>query len=108
MTSSPSTNFLASKDFEYDHKDQVIMSTAFKELKEADTIGFRYGLASSFGSYLLFERAFRWSFGTKLFGSVIAGVSIYNIYTHKSRSYYDHLASSFNRRVSLELNSMMH
>ena len=102
-----STTFLASRDFEYDHKDHVILSTAYEELKKADTIGYRFGLASFFGSYILYERWFRIKFATRFTAAFITGVSVYNLYTHKSRSYYDHLATSFNSKVSLELNSMM-
>ncbi len=101
------SNFLASKDFEYDHKDYVILSTAFRELKDDDTVGYRLGLASVVGTHIGLEKITRWGSKTCFFLGFLTGVSVYNMWTHKSKSYYDHIAQKVNRKVSLELNSMI-
>jgi len=105
--STPVQNFFESTDFQYDHKDQVVLSTAFSELKEDATRGYTYGLLTWGASFLALDRSFRWGRSTKTFASFILGVATYNLYTHKSRAYYDHLSQNFNRKTSLQLNAMM-
>lgn len=101
------TNVGTKNAWEYDHKDHVILSTAFQELREADVIGYRYGVGSFFVSYYFFEKNFKWRNSTKFFAAFASAVMTYNLYTHKSRQYYAHLASKFNQRVSIQLSSMM-
>ncbi len=105
--SKPVENFFESTDFQYDHRDHVTLTTAFRELKEDAERGYTYGLLTWAGSYFLFDRTFRWGRSSKTITSFVLGVTAYNMYTHKSRAYYDHLSQNFNRKTSLQLNSMM-
>ena len=107
MTELHSASATEGQDYEYDYRDKVVLNTAFKELQEDDVTGYRYGLFTLAGSYLLLDRTTRLTRSTKFFGSFFLGVTAYNLYTHKSRSYYAHLAARFNKKTSIALNQMM-
>lgn len=107
MTELHSASPTEGQDFEYDFKEKVVIQAAFKELQDDDARGYTYGLLSLAGSYLLLDRTTRFARSTKFLAGFFLGVTTYNLYTHKSRSYYAHLAARFNKKTSIALNQMM-
>lgn len=107
MTELQSANPIQGQDYEYDYKDKVVLQAAFKELQDDDSRGYTYGLITLAGSYFGLDRTTRFARSTKFLGGFFLGVAAYNLYTHKSRSYYAHLAARFNKKSSIALNQMM-
>lgn len=107
MTELQSADPIVGQDYEYDYRDKAVINAAFKELQQDDVRGYRYGLLTLAGSYLLLDRTTRLTRSTKFLTGFFLGVGAYNLYTHKSRSYYGHLAARFNQKTSIALNQMM-
>ena len=94
-------------DFQYDEKDVSKIKVAFDELKVDERKGYYVGLATWAGSYFVYSKIINKKYGIQILASFVTGVISYNLYTHKSRAYYNLIASKVNTNAANKLNLSM-
>eukprot|EP01016_Furgasonia_blochmanni_P023543 TRINITY_DN253_c0_g1_i4.p1 TRINITY_DN253_c0_g1~~TRINITY_DN253_c0_g1_i4.p1 ORF type:complete len:186 (+),score=49.78 TRINITY_DN253_c0_g1_i4:66-623(+) len=94
-------------DFVYDHHDATILRAAYDEFREDEHRGFYLGLGVWALSYAGLRSTFGYKKGLTGIASFIFGVSAYNLWTHKSRTYYARYAQQVNSNVSRQINYLM-
>jgi hypothetical protein len=94
-------------DYEYEPKDVRIIKTAFISLKEDETKGFWIGVAAALAAALVARRTQNFKSTTTNLIGLTSGVFTYNLFTHRSRSYYGKLASIANINANTAINRLM-
>ncbi|CAD8211736.1 unnamed protein product [Paramecium pentaurelia] len=95
------------KDFQYDIHDVQNIKTAFLDLQQEESTGFKLGFGTAILSYFVFRRFTYLRTGPRFVGSMILGSQVYGFYTHRSRAYYDYVAQQVNLHASEAINQCL-
>lgn len=98
---------MAQRDFEYNNKDVNQLNGTYISLLQDEKVGFWIGVGG-FGYTNFILRKFTRSSGFVASGlSLLAGVTLQNLYTHQARATYAKVATRVNTNASIAINKLM-